>query len=130
MVNEVDGALVRGDGDKLRQVLINLLSNAIKFTGDGGHIDVHCVSGDNTVCITVKDDGAGIPPDKLDAIFEPFVQVGRDFSSPQGGTGLGLAISRDLARRMHGDLEVESELGRGSTFTLTLPRMNEGDETQ
>ena len=68
----------------------------------------------------MTDDGAGIPPDKLEAIFEPFVQVGRDFSSPQGGTGLGLAISRDLARRMGGDLEVKSELGKGSTFKLTL----------
>jgi signal transduction histidine kinase len=70
--------------------------------------------------VSVSDDGAGIPPDKLDAIFEPFVQVGRDFSSPQGGTGLGLAISRDLARRMGGDLTVESALGKGSTFHLTL----------
>lgn len=127
VVNEVEGAVARGDADKARQILINLLSNAIKFTGDGGTISVRCTSGENTVCITVKDDGAGIPPDKLDAIFEPFVQVGRDFSSPQGGTGLGLAISRDLARRMDGDLAVKSELGKGSTFTLTLPRMREAE---
>jgi signal transduction histidine kinase len=74
------------------------------------------------VRIDVTDNGSGIPPDKLEAIFEPFVQVGRDFSSPQGGTGLGLSISRDLARRMNGDLEVKSVLGKGSTFSLTLPR--------
>lgn len=130
MVNEVEGAVARGDADKVRQILINLLSNAIKFTGEGGRIDVRCTSGKNTVCITVQDDGAGIPRDKLDAIFEPFVQVGRDFSSPQGGTGLGLAISRDLARRMDGDLAVTSTLGKGSLFTLTLPRMREAETTQ
>ncbi|HVF40287.1 MAG TPA: ATP-binding protein, partial [Gemmatimonadaceae bacterium] len=73
----------------------------------------------------VSDNGGGIPRDKLEAIFEPFVQVGRDFSSPQGGTGLGLSISRDLARRMNGDLTVESEPGKGSTFLLTLPGAQE-----
>lgn len=130
MVNEVNGAIVLGDTDKLRQILINLLSNAIKFTSEGGRIDVRCTSGEKTVCIAVTDDGSGIPQDKLDAIFEPFVQVGRDFSSPQGGTGLGLSISRDLARRMNGDLEVTSELGAGSAFVLTLPRMRETDTAQ
>jgi signal transduction histidine kinase len=72
--------------------------------------------------ITVSDDGVGIPADKVDAIFEPFVQVNRDYSSIHEGTGLGLAISRDLARRMGGDLTVESTLGKGSRFTLSLPR--------
>jgi PAS domain S-box-containing protein len=123
IVDEAPEAEVCGDADKVRQILINLLSNAIKFTGEGGHIELRCESGKNTVCISVKDDGAGIPPDKLEAIFEPFVQVGRDFSSPQGGTGLGLSISRDLARRMNGDLAVASQLGEGSVFMLTLPRM-------
>jgi len=118
--NECEGVVARGDEDKVRQILINLLSNSIKFTLDSGHITVVCHGLDGTLCVDVIDDGAGIPPDKLDAIFEPFVQVGRDFSSPQGGTGLGLAISRDLARRMGGDLEVKSKLGRGSTFTLSL----------
>ena len=120
VVNKCDDGTALGDEDKVRQILINLLSNAIKFTQEGGAIGVHCSIDDGTFKVTVSDDGLGIPPDKLDAIFEPFVQVGRDFSSPQGGTGLGLAISRDLARRMGGDLEVESELGKGSTFTLTL----------
>jgi PAS domain S-box-containing protein len=120
IMNQCDGVVARGDEDKVRQILINLLSNSIKFTSDSGHIGVVCHGLDGTVCVDVVDDGAGIPTDKLDAIFEPFVQVGRDFSSPQGGTGLGLAISRDLARRMGGDLEVKSELGKGSTFTLSL----------
>ena len=119
--NEAEGVEACGDSDKVRQILINLLSNAIKFTPEHGNIDVKCSADGDVVRITVADDGSGIPPDKLEAIFEPFVQVGRDFSSPQGGTGLGLSISRDLARRMNGDLEVTSELGKGSVFTLTLP---------
>jgi signal transduction histidine kinase len=120
--NDCDDESARGDPDKVRQILINLLSNAIKFTPTNGTIGVACWLATESVRISVTDDGAGIPPDKLNAIFEPFVQVGRDFSSPQGGTGLGLSISRDLARRMGGDLTVESELGHGSTFTLILPK--------
>jgi len=120
VINSCPEATGRGDEDKVRQILINLLSNAIKFTPVNGHINVECNANDGTLDICVSDDGVGIPPDKLDAIFEPFVQVGRDFSSPQGGTGLGLSISRDLARRMGGDLAVKSVLGKGSTFTLKL----------
>ena len=111
-----------GDADKVRQILINLLSNAIKFTPDGGQISLECEEDDEMIYIIVRDDGRGIPPDKLDAIFEPFVQVTRDYASPQQGTGLGLSISRDLARRMGGDLTVESEYGKGSKFRLALPR--------
>ena len=111
-----------GDPDKVRQILINLLSNAIKFTPEGGHIALECREDDEMIHIIVRDDGAGIPQDKLDAIFEPFVQVSRDYASPQQGTGLGLSISRDLARRMGGDLTVESTFGEGSEFTLSLPR--------
>ena len=122
VINECDDGIARGDEDKVRQILINLLSNAIKFTSERGSITVRCSAENGTMNIAVQDDGVGIPRDKLDAIFEPFVQVGRDFSSPQGGTGLGLAISRDLARRMGGELAVKSQIGKGSTFTLTLPR--------
>ena len=80
---------------------------------------------ESTVAITVTDNGVGIPADKVQAVFEPFVQVGRDFNSTHGGTGLGLSISRDLARRMGGDLTAESRLGEMSEFTLTLARYSE-----
>ncbi len=112
---------MRADTEKLRQVLVNLLSNAVKFTRPGGEIRMWCEAMDDDVSIRVSDTGMGIPADKLDAIFDPFIQVHADFTRQNEGTGLGLAISRDLARGMGGDLTVESALGEGSTFTLTLP---------
>jgi signal transduction histidine kinase len=138
------GVAVRADPDKLQQVLLNVLSNAVKFTGaddgaGGGHVAVRCEvepggeaagegaapgadGGAGRVRIHVRDTGVGIPADKLEAVFEPFVQLGRALDRPGEGTGLGLAISRDLARGMGGDLTAESTPGVGSTFTLTLPR--------
>jgi PAS domain S-box-containing protein len=114
--------LVLGDRAKVDQILVNLLSNAIKFTGSGGTVSVSCGESADTALIEVADTGAGIPPEKQEAIFEPFVQLGRSLSSAHEGTGLGLAISRELARAMNGNLTVTSEPGSGSTFTLTLPR--------
>lgn len=117
------GVVVCGDKDKVLQILINLLSNAIKFTSDGGDIRLSCVSRGQYIAVSVRDNGIGIPEDKLGAIFEPFVQVNRGYATPQEGTGLGLSISRDLARRMGGDLMAASRVGKGSTFTLTLPKV-------
>ena len=111
-----------GDRAKVDQILLNLLSNAIKFTGTKGSVKVACRMSEDTASIVVTDTGTGIPPDKLEAIFEPFVQLGRSLSSAHEGTGLGLAISRELARAMNGNLTVSSTLGSGSTFTLSLPR--------
>ena len=116
------GATIRADRPKVEQILLNLLSNAVKFTSRGGEITVACSTAAESVHITVTDTGVGIPKDKLSAIFEPFVQVGRSLTHSSEGTGLGLAISRDLARAMGGDLTVESELGAGSTFILAMPR--------
>jgi signal transduction histidine kinase len=113
--------VVRADAEKLRQILVNLLSNAIKFTPGGGHVDMACAHLGAVVAIRVRDTGIGIPPDKLQVIFDPFVQVRSDLTRTHEGTGLGLAISRDLARGMGGDLTVQSVVGQGSTFTLTLP---------
>ena len=115
------GLIVRADGDKLQQVVINLLVNAAKYTDSGGSITVDCGSADGNVHLRVTDTGVGIPPDKLNSIFDPFVQLDRSLNQPREGVGLGLTISRDLARAMGGDLTVESEPGIGSTFTLELP---------
>ncbi|HET9730537.1 MAG TPA: PAS domain-containing protein [Acidimicrobiia bacterium] len=113
--------VIRIDAEKLRQIVVNLLSNAVKFSERAGHIEMSCVANDARVLIQVRDAGIGIPADKLDVIFDPFVQVSAELTRRHDGTGLGLAISRDLARAMGGDLTVESTLGVGSTFTLSLP---------
>ena len=120
--------VVMADREKLRQILLNLLSNAVKFTPPGGRIAIEVARrtdgtarGDR-VFLRVSDTGTGIPRDKADSIFEPFVQVRSDPAARREGTGLGLAISRDLARGMGGDLRVRSDVGKGSTFTLELPR--------
>ena len=116
-----DSVVVLADPDKARQILLNLLSNAVKFTPAKGRIDVNCDQQDGRVLIHVRDTGVGIAPDRVESVFEPFVQVHRSLTEPTGGVGLGLAISRDLARNMKGDLRVVSSVGEGSTFTLDLP---------
>jgi signal transduction histidine kinase len=113
---------VCADRDRIRQILLNLVTNAIKFTPSGGTIRVECDVTADTVHVRVGDTGRGIPADRLDAIFEPFVQVAEGPADSRQGVGLGLAISRDLARAMCGELTVESEVGVGSQFTLSLPR--------
>ena len=121
-VGDCGDIAVHADEEKARQVLSNLLSNAIKFTPSGGEVRLVCTVDDEWVQLTVSDSGVGIPADRLDAIFEPFVQIDRGLTSRQEGTGLGLAISRDLARHMGGDLTASSTAGVGSSFTLSLPR--------
>jgi signal transduction histidine kinase len=111
----------RADREKVQQIMLNLLSNAVKFTEPGGSITVDCGIVDQNVAIHVADTGRGIPADKIDLVFQPFVQVDSKLTRTQEGTGLGLAISRDLARGMGGDLTAVSAVGAGSTFTLTLP---------
>jgi PAS domain S-box-containing protein len=109
------------DRDKMGQVLLNLLSNAIKFTPANGEVCVNWEAGSETVSIRVGDTGPGIPAQKQEAIFEPFVQLTNSRTRIADGAGLGLAISRELARAMHGDVTVSSQVGIGSTFTFTLP---------
>ena len=114
---------VRVDRLKAEQILINLLSNAVKFTTSGGRVTLECATvAERAVSVEVSDSGAGIAPDQLERIFEPFVQVGRSLTSMREGAGLGLAISRELARAMGGEISVRSTLGVGSTFVLELPR--------
>jgi PAS domain S-box-containing protein len=115
-------AVAVGDRARIDQILLNLLSNAIKFTSAGGTVTIKGAVSAKTVSMSVTDTGRGVPREKLESIFEPFVQLGRSLSSSHEGMGLGLSISRDLARAMGGNLTVSSTVGVGSTFTLTLPR--------
>jgi len=115
------GLRLLADPDRLRQILLNLLGNAIKFTDPGGSIDVSCQSREAHAHIIIRDNGQGIPSDRLESIFQPFVQGRAGLTRTAAGTGLGLAISRDLARGMGGDITVLSEEGKGSIFTLVLP---------
>ena len=112
---------VRADSDRLEQVLLNLLGNALKFTPSGGAVSLRAEAREGVAVIHVHDTGRGVPPDQLEQIFEPFVQGERGLTRTSEGTGLGLAISRGLARAMGGDVTVESTVGDGSTFTVTLP---------
>ncbi len=109
------------DREKVQQIIVNLLANAMKFTPEGGSVELDWRIEDDSLLVRVRDSGPGIPPDKIDQIFEPFVQLRLPGSVPTGGTGLGLPISRDLARAMGGDVAASSILGVGSMFTVTLP---------
>jgi len=115
--------IIRADRAKLGQILLNFLSHAATFTPEGGRITLTMARiSDTTAEIAVSDTGVGIPPEKLETVFEPFVQVNRSHSQPKEGAGLGLSISRDLARGMGGELTAESREGVGSVFRLRLPR--------
>ena len=109
------------DERKVRQVLLNLLSNAVKFTPDGGRVDVRAELADSAVQIAVRDTGIGIAPEDQELIFEEFRQVGNDLFRKREGTGLGLTLARKFVSLHGGRIWVQSELGKGSTFTFTLP---------
>lgn len=121
-----------GDDERVRQILVNLLSNAVKCTSAGGKIVIDAIVSSpdprarllprkSYICIRVTDSGSGVAPDKLESIFEPFVQADTGPTRTQEGSGLGLTIGRRLARAMGGDLTVVSEREKGSTFSLWLP---------
>lgn len=134
--------LIRADLTKVRQVILNLLSNAAKFTENGKitltvrettdeekkEIEAREKDGDRLnygerqyIVISVADTGIGISSEHLDHLFEPFTQADSSTTRKYGGTGLGLAISRHFCKMMGGDISVESELGKGSVFTVKLP---------
>jgi len=117
---EADLPLLHTDQDKLRQILVNLLSNAVKFAAEGS-VTVTARRGDGQVMIAVADTGIGIAEDNLELIFEEFRQVDSSIARKYSGTGLGLSISRRLARLLGGDITVQSTVGVGSTFTVTIP---------
>jgi signal transduction histidine kinase len=110
-----------GDERKFKQILVNLLSNAIKFTPEGGRIGVTAVSSDDAVEISVSDTGVGIAPEDQKTIFDEFRQVRGDVTRKHEGTGLGLTLTRKFIELHGGSIRVESEVGKGSTFTFTMP---------
>jgi PAS domain S-box-containing protein len=117
------------DADKLRQILINLLSNAIKFTEEGGSVSLRArAPGVDFVDISVADTGIGIPKENLVSVFEAFRQLDGSTTRKYGGAGLGLNIVKKLVTLLGGKITVESEVGKGSAFTITLPRRKEGIE--
>ncbi len=120
---EVDPALgeLRADERKFKQILLNLLTNAVKFTPDGGKVDVRARLADGVLQVAVADTGIGIAAADQAAVFEEFKQVGRHYTNKQEGTGLGLALTKRFVELHGGTLTLESEPGKGSTFTFTLP---------
>jgi two-component system, NtrC family, sensor kinase len=110
-----------GDERKIKQILLNLLSNAVKFTPEGGHIGINARQIDGSVEISVSDTGIGIAPGDQATIFEEFRQVGGDYAHKKEGTGLGLTLAKKFVELHGGKIWVESEIGKGSTFTFTLP---------
>jgi signal transduction histidine kinase len=114
-------AEIRADERKFKQILLNLLSNAVKFTPEGGRITVAARPAGGTIEVDVTDTGIGIAAEDQEAVFEEFRQVGKDYTKKAEGTGLGLALTRKFVELHGGKLRVKSELGKGSTFTFTLP---------
>ena len=117
--------IISSDKNRLSQVVRNLISNSLKFTKEGS-ITLNIESAnDNKIKISVSDTGIGIDEDKLQNIFEAFQQADGSTSREYGGTGLGLSISREIARALGGEINVESKLGEGSTFTIIVPNIDE-----
>lgn len=130
-VSECEPLSVEGDAPRLRQLLLNLVENAIKYTTVGGTVELSLAAENGAAVLTVKDTGMGIAAADLPFIFERFWRADRARSraSGRGGTGLGLAISQYIAQAHGGTLTAQSRLGRGSTFTLTLPGAVRGDQS-
>lgn len=115
-----DDIVAFADTGRLQEVLFHLLANSIRFTPIGGEITIALDESGDTARIRVSDTGVGIPRERLEAVFEPFVQAKSGLTRPASGAGLGLTLSREYARGMGGDLTVESAEGVGTTFTLLL----------
>jgi signal transduction histidine kinase len=119
-IDEQMGEIV-GDERKFKQILLNLLSNAVKFTPEGGRINLDAALIKDSVEISVSDTGIGIAPEHQETIFEEFRQVGTDAAKKREGTGLGLTLTKRFVELHGGTIRVESVIGKGSTFTFTLP---------
>jgi signal transduction histidine kinase len=115
---------IQSDQERVRQIILNLLGNAIKFT-EKGEIKVECHVSDGQVITRITDTGVGIKPEDMARLFKPFVQIETGFTRRYGGTGLGLSICKKLVEMLGGSISAESEFGKGSVFTITLPLKRE-----
>jgi signal transduction histidine kinase len=120
---QVDAAVgeLRADERKFKQIMLNLLTNAVKFTPDGGTVDVRARLVEGVLDVAVSDTGIGIAPEDQAAVFEEFRQVGRHYTNKQEGTGLGLSLTKRFVELHGGTIRLQSEPGKGSTFSFTLP---------
>jgi signal transduction histidine kinase len=112
---------VQWDPDRINEVMGNLLANAFKFTASGGTVELSATPSDHHVKVEVRDTGAGIPPEQLPHVFEKFYQADNQRSASMPGTGLGLAIAKEIVEAHRGQIQCDSVLGEGTTFTLLLP---------
>jgi signal transduction histidine kinase len=119
---EGNSAFVPADRDRIRQVVVNLLSNAIKYTPEGGRVGLTVGEAEHNASFTVSDDGEGIPENELPFIFERFYRADKSRNRKTGGAGIGLAIVKSIVTAHGGTVDVESAPGRGSSFTVTLPK--------
>ncbi|MDI6617665.1 MAG: ATP-binding protein [Clostridiales bacterium] len=124
-IRDKDGSYVSGNYDRIKQMLINLTDNAIKYTPEGGSVTVKTYKKDDKVYVEVSDTGIGIAKEHLPRLFERFYRVDKGRSRALGGTGLGLAIVKHIVSTMNGNIKVESELGKGTTFTASFPKISD-----
>jgi signal transduction histidine kinase len=120
--SEGEDFIINADRDKIEQVLVNLIDNAVKYTGDSGRIELSVEELDRDMRVTVRDTGIGIAKEHLDRIFERFYRADKARSRKLGGTGLGLSIAKHIVLAHNGRITIESDVGKGTTFTVTLPK--------
>lgn len=118
---DIEEKIVACDMDKLERIILNLLSNSVKYTPDGGNIFVNIFDGEEYITITIEDTGIGIPPEKLQVVFDRFRQVDKSFTRNSEGIGLGLFLAKSLVEMLEGTINVESQYGKGTKFTVKLP---------
>ncbi len=122
-----DVSTLKGSKDQFKQMLINLVENAIKYTGEDGHVSCLAYISNNNFQIEISDNGIGIEEADIPRIFERFYRVDKARSRKVGGTGLGLAIVKHIALNFKAKIDVESKIGEGSTFKISIPIDNNGE---
>lgn len=119
-----ENTCILSNRDYIKQIFLNLIDNAIKYTPEGGKVNVEVLSSNIDIVIKVRDTGVGIPKEDVERIFERFYRVDKARSRDVGGTGLGLAIIKHIIKYLNGSIQVNSELGKGSEFIVTIPQKN------